>query len=244
MRSSYFNQIARPLAARAQRLMPSRRWPQRAGEERPGVDQTLAAPLPPAPPVAAKPPPIAAKEIWRPGIDSEGAPVDQPPAAQRTSEIMSDFAAGSSAPAEPLAAAPSITPPLKSAAPPAPAQRLDTSVAPPLIAPQHSPPVAGLTVPSAPAPAEQAASAGAPAALLAMAPMPQASPRPPPVLPPPRVRPAEPAATIVRIGSIEVTVAPPPAPPPPASAPVARAPAAPPSTLSRGFVSPFGLRQG
>jgi hypothetical protein len=62
---------------------------------------------------------------------------------------------------------------------------------------------------------------------------------------PPRARAAEAQQPTVRIGSIEVRVMPPPSPPPPT--PAARASAAKPSpapSISRGFTSPFGLRQG
>ena len=58
---------------------------------------------------------------------------------------------------------------------------------------------------------------------------------------PPRMRSAKPANATVQIGSIEVQVA---APTPPPAAPAAPPDATPPRALSRGFASPFGLRQG
>ncbi len=121
------------------------------------------------------------------------------------------------------------------------------AVVPSLAAPSNRPMAKAVAAPplvSAPAPSHPRAEGLAAPSAPAATPPPSVVPPPqrPPAMPQ-RMRPNELPNTTVRIGSIEVRVTPPPAPPlPPPAASPARAADTP--ALSRGFASPFGLRQG
>ena len=316
MRTSYLQQIARPPAAHAPQLTPSRRWPLRAGEERPpaapplaeAVVPTATATISAAPPAKSdRPPPIpvaapAHAPVQLPRFRARPPPLQSwrfrpkihpPPRVQRkrasqpqvtlpmhAAVITKADSAEPQAPVSPIIAASAGDNPLiiapseqtitkfTAAAPAAvsvsaaqarsepagtaSARAVTPALPSPLIAASAgdnplliAPPEQTITKFTAAAPAavsvsaaqarsEPAGTASARAvrpALPAGEPLPQ---RPPPM------RPAEPVNTTVRISSIEVRVAPPPAPPTP-PAPPALAPV---QALSRGFVTPFGLRQG
>jgi hypothetical protein len=199
---------------------------------------TVASPAPdetqpPAPVIADSVAPLSAAP---PRLQRKSAPQRQAPSAHTATPWPIRVAT-------PVAKPPAAERPLPPTDGTAALVPSDSTAVPPPIAPQHRPAAkpAAPSIPSSPARAEPPAAEAVhiPASPPAIAPQQQRAPALPP-----RLRPAEPAGTTVRIGTIEVKVAPPPAPPSPASPPSPPARAAPQPALSRGFASPFGLRQG
>jgi hypothetical protein len=291
-RGSYLQQVAQPPQARGTQLVPARRWPLRAGEERqaapaepfasrpaaPALPVTTSPPssLPSAPVVLPHPAPETAvppaREIAQPDPASaargESGRTEQPHAANLETTLsrrpMSTLTPAAP-PSRPVSDAPAqeahssaslppqILPPASPVSPSPPSAamrdpgtvraRLDpipaTATARPTSAPALRPP---------PTRVEPHSPAGLDGMPISATHDPPAAAGSPPVAPPRPVapRPGEPAAgarepqgPAVKIGSIEVRVVT-PVPPPAPQAPAAAAPTA----LSRGFASPFGLRQG
>lgn len=251
-RGSYLQQVAPPVQTWGPQLVPSRRWPLRAGEERqaapadpfasrPGGRET-AQPGPAAAPTSLFPradhqPGVAIPETVHSRALSAPMAVSSPsrPVGEAT---MPELRPSASLPPRMQPRPSAVVPSPHSAAmrePGAGPERLD----PIRVAASARPTAASARRPSTDARAGlDAVSVNAPPRPPA-ATEPQRSEPPRPVTPrsaEPPARAREPQGPAVRIGTIEVRV----------MAPVPPAPSVPPASaaLSRGFVSPFGLRQG